>query len=111
VYSNDALAVLGVYAVPLVAFGAFFATPVTLFVILVLAIMYFGLLGGGLLLSGGRRAGEPGCSFAEFLEGRRGSIATSRISGRQVVVQMVAVPLALFAGATMFDLIGWIACA
>jgi len=104
---EDFVAVLGVYAAPFAAFGVFFATPntgLTLFVIVVLAMMYFGLLGGGLLLAGDRRAAGPGRSFAEFLGGRR-CLARGRVIGREALGQMIALPAILLGGALVFSVI------
>jgi hypothetical protein len=107
VHPRAVVAVLGLYAALLATFCVFFATPETglvLFVIVVLAIMYFGLLGGGLLLADSRSPAEPRRSFAEFLNGPV-SISTGRISGREALVQMIALPVALVGGAMIFGLI------
>jgi hypothetical protein len=107
VHPRAVVAVLCLYAVLLLAFWAFFATPetaLTLLVITVLGVVYFGLLGGGLLLADSPSPGERRRDFADFLQGRV-AIATGWIRGRDALVQMTALPLALLAGAIVFGLI------
>jgi hypothetical protein len=105
VHPRAAVAVLCVYAALVLAFCVLFATPatgLTLFVITVLGTMYFGLLGGGLLLADSPP--NPGRSFAAFLKGRV-TIATGSITGREAFIQMIAMPLALLFGAIVFGVI------
>lgn len=107
VHPRAVIAVLALYAALLLAFWAFFATPetgLTLLVITGLALMYFGLLGGGVLLADSSPAKEARREFSAFLQGRV-AIATGWIGGRDAFAQMITLPLALVAGAVVFGLI------
>lgn len=100
-------AVIGVYVLLLAAFWVSFGGPetaLTLVVITVLGTMYFGLLGGGILLADSPPRGAPGRDFGEFLNGQV-SIATGWISGREAFAQLIALPVAMLAGAIAFGAI------
>ena len=107
VHPTAVKALIGVYAALLLTFWAFFGGPetaLTLGIITVLGVMFFGLLGGGILLSDSIPKGERGRDFGEFLNGHV-SIATGWISGREAFAQIIVLPLALLAGAVVFGAI------
>mgnify|MGYP004313848483 FL=1 len=107
VHPTAVKALIGVYGVLLLTFWAFFGGPetaLTLGIITVLGVMFFGLLGGGILLSDSIPKGERGRDFGEFLNGHV-SIATGWISGREAFAQIIVLPLALLAGAVVFGAI------
>ena len=107
VHPSVIVALVGLYAVLLLSFWIMFGTPetaLTLGIITVLGITFFGLLGGGILLSDSIPKGAQGRSFGEFLEGRV-LIATGWIPGKEALSQILALPVALVLGATVFGLI------
>ncbi len=104
VHSGAVKAVLGVYALLLLAFWVFFGGPQTalaLGVITVLGAMYFGLLGGGVLVADSSPRRALGRDFGAFLDGKV-SIATGWILGREAFAQIILLPVALLAGAIVF---------
>lgn len=103
---------VGCYAALFAVFWAIFggpATALTLGVITVLGVMFFGLLAGGILVSDSPPAGERTRSFAEFLRGPV-RIANTVIDGREAFAQIVALPACLVVGALVIGLI-WRAAA
>lgn len=107
VHPTAVKALIGVYALLLLTFWLFFGgleTALTLGIITVLGVMFFGLLGGGILLSDSIPKGERSRDFSEFLNGQV-SIATGWISGREALAQIIILPLALRAGAVVFGTI------
>ena len=100
-------ALTGTYAALLVVFWMIFGGPdtaLTLGVITVLGIMFFGLLTGGILMSDSVPRGVRGRSFSEFLQGRA-LIATGWISGREAFAQIILLPVSLIFGAIAIGLI------
>ena len=107
VHPSVIVALVGLYAVLLLSFWIMFGSPetaLTLGIITVLAIMFFGLLAGGILLSDSIPKGVQGRSFGEFLEGRV-LIATGWIPSKAALAQILALPVALVLGATVFGFI------
>ena len=91
VHPTAVKALITTYALLLLTFWAFFGGPetaLTLGVISILGIMFFGLLGGGILLSDSVPKGARGRDFSEFLSGEV-SIATGWISGREAFAQII----------------------
>ena len=100
-------ALTGTYAALLIVFWLLFGGPdtaLTLGVITVLGMMYFGLLGGGILMSDSVPRVARGRSFSEFLQGRA-LIATGWISGKEAFAQIIVLPIALTFGAIVIGLI------
>jgi hypothetical protein len=98
---------IGLYGLLMLGFWVSFgtgATSLTLGVITILATMYFGLLGGGIMLADSVSPGAPGRGFNEFLGGET-LIGTGWISGKEAYAQIVVLPLALAGGGAMFGLI------
>jgi hypothetical protein len=107
VHPNAVVALLGLYGVLMLSFWLFFggpATALTLTVITVLGLMYFGMLGAGILVSDSPPPGERGRDFGEFLNGRVLTF-TGWISGTEALWQIIALPAALSAGAVVFGAI------
>ena len=107
VHPNAVIALIGVYAILMLVFWIAFAdaeTALTLGVITVLATMYFGLLGGGILVSDSLPKGQRGRSFGDFLDGRA-LTGTGWISGREALAQIITLPVCLAVGAVVFGLI------
>jgi hypothetical protein len=107
IHPNAIVALLAAYASLMLAFWIFFATAetaLTLGVITVLGTMYFGLMGGGVLLSDSLPRGGRGRAFGAFLEGRA-LIATGWISGREAFAQIIVLPVCLTIGAAVIGLI------
>jgi hypothetical protein len=97
---------IGGYAALMAVFWAAFggpATDLTLGVITVLAVMYFGLLGGGVLVSDAASKSQPQRSFAAFWRGPV-QIAGGVVSGREAYLQIMTLPVCLVAGASVFGL-------
>lgn len=100
-------ALIGAYAALLLVFWLFFGdaqTGLTLGIITILGVMFFGLLGGGILLADSVPRGVRGRSFSEFLDGQV-SIYTGWIDGREAFAQIIALPLTLLAGGVVFGAI------
>lgn len=107
VHPNAVVALLGLYGVLMLSFWLFFggpATALTLAVITVLGLMYFGMLGAGIVFSDSPPRGVPGRDFGEFLNGRVLTF-TGWISGTEALWQIIALPVALSAGAVVFGTI------
>ncbi len=107
VHPSAIVALVALYAVLMLSFWISFGTPetaLTLVVITALAVMYFGLLAGGILLSDSLPDGVRARSFGQFTEGRV-LIATGWIRGKEALSQILALPAALVLGATIFGLI------
>ena len=107
VHPKAIVAVIGVYAALMLVFWIAFATAqtaLTLGIITILATMYFGLPGGGALLSDSLPRGVRGRDFSEFLDGRA-LIATGWISGKEAFAQMIALPVCMTIGAVVIGLI------
>ena len=107
VHPNAVIALIGVYAVLMLVFWMAFAdaeTALTLGVITMLATLYFGLLGGGILLSDSLPNGLRGRSFGNFLNGQT-LAGTGWISGREAFAQIIILPVCLAVGAGVFGLI------
>lgn len=100
-------ALIGAYAALLLVFWLFFGGPetaLTLGIITVLGVMFFGGLGGGILLADSVPRGVRGRSFGDFIEGRA-LIATGWITGREAFAQIIALPLTLLLGGVVFGTI------
>ena len=98
---------IGLYGLLVCSFWAFFGdheTGLTLAIITVLAAMFFGLLGGGILLSDSVPRGERGRSFDDFVAGRV-LTATGWIEGKEALAQILTLPLCLFVGSLVFGAI------
>jgi hypothetical protein len=107
VHPSAIVALVALYAVLMLSFWISFGTPetaLTLGVITVLGVMYFGLLAGGILLADCLPDGVRGRSFGRFLQGRV-AIATGWISGKEALAQILALPAALVLAATIFGFI------
>ncbi|MBX9907846.1 MAG: hypothetical protein K2Z25_03960 [Beijerinckiaceae bacterium] len=89
------------------AWAAFAGGPSTLLLVIVttISLMYFGLLvGGGALSRNMTPERETERSFHEFLDGDV-DIATGRVSGRDALLQITALPIAAAMGGTAIVLI------
>lgn len=100
---------LGVYATMLGAFWLFFGieegtSALAIGVITVLGLLYFGLLGGGILVSDAAPKGERERPFADFVRGRV-QIATGQISGREALMQILFLPVLLTVATCVFGAI------
>ena len=98
----------GLYGLMLVVmwatFGADLETGLLLAVITVFALIYFGLLGGGLLLADAAPVGSPVRSFAAFLRGPV-EIAGGQTTGRDALVQIAGLPIIIVLAAIALGII------
>ena len=86
----------------MLAWAAFAGGPSALLLVVVttISLMYFGLLvGGGALSRNMTPERETERSFHEFLDGDV-DIATGRVSGRDALLQITALPIAAAIGGT-----------
>ncbi|HXA38394.1 MAG TPA: hypothetical protein VNW53_05280 [Phenylobacterium sp.] len=107
VHPNTVVALVALYAALLLSFWLFFGTletALTLGVITVFGILYFGLMAGGVLVADSAPRSVRGRSFGDFLEGRV-LVATGWIAGREALAQILVLPAALVLGGTTFGLI------
>lgn len=107
VHPTAVVILISAYGLMLASFWLFFGngqTALTLAVVTILALMFFGLLGGGILLADSLPKGQQGRSFAEFLDGRV-LIATGWISGREAFAQIAFLPALLLVGGVVFGAI------
>ena len=107
VHPRAIVGLIGLYSLLVCSFWAFFGdheTGLTLAVITVLAAMFFGLLGGGILLSDNVPKGERGRGFDDFVAGRV-LTATGWIDGKEALAQILTLPLCLFTGSLAFGAI------
>ncbi len=108
VHKNVLLSLIGLYAAMLTSFWAIFtrdtATAMVLTIVAVLMIVYFGLIGGGILLADTAVPNERQRSFAAFLSGRV-EILTGTLTGKEAVIQMLFVPACMVVLATTVGII------
>ncbi|MGN6096036.1 MAG: hypothetical protein ACTHP8_07330 [Bosea sp. (in: a-proteobacteria)] len=89
------------------AWAAFAGGPSSLLLVIVttISVMFFGLLvGGGAYSRNMTPERETERSFAEFLAGEV-DIATGRVSGKDALLQILALPIAAAVGGTVIVLI------
>ena len=107
IHPTAVASLIGVYGLLMIGFWVSFGngdTGLTLGVITILATMFFGLLGGGIILADSVPTGTRGRGFNAFLWGEA-LIGTGWISGKEAFAQIIILPLALASGGAMFGLI------
>jgi hypothetical protein len=107
VHPKAVVCLITLYGLLVCSFWTFFGdreTALTLAVISILATMFFGLLGGGILLADSVPKGQSERRFADFLHGRV-LIATGWIEGREAFAQIATLPAALLMGSIAFGAI------
>ena len=107
IHPKAVASLIGVYGLLMIGFWVSFGsgeTGLTLGVVTMLATMFFGLLGGGIMLADSVPTGTRGRGFNAFLWGEA-LIGTGWISGKEAFAQIIILPLALAGGGAMFGMI------